>query len=172
MGNDKNNLAAYMAGVMGKIYSRPRFGNPVYMGGDVVLDPGGTGRITLKASASRDLLVQTISCSQDGTPVDRLDPWQMDVFITSILFTSELKDNQMEHVIDGEIPIGDLFGRDTGEQVLDLIKRNEDVTFEFRNADVFMSHRVNVSLRCAFWPPILYGLKTVTDENLFEPRPD
>lgn len=155
--NDKN-LGAYVASVMGKILSRPRLGNTVYLGGEAVIPPGGEEIIVIKAATSKDLLLLDISISQDGTPADRLDPWQMDLMVKSVKIFSILKEDEYEAVVDGEVPIGDLFGRDYGgERVVELLTRNQDIAVTIRNRDVFFSHRANVSLRCAFWPPIVKG---------------
>jgi hypothetical protein len=166
-------MAQLVAKANGSQYPRsPRFGNPVYLGGEVHLLPGATGSVVMKVSASRDLQILALSISQDGTPADRLDPWQSDVRITSYRFTSMTKDDEYEHIIDGEIMLGDLFGRDDGgEHVIDIIKASQDVSIEFRNTDALSGHRVNVNMKCAFWPPILYGLREVTEANLFDPRP-
>ena len=158
--------------VAGNALKMPNFGNPVYLGGEVVLDPGGTDSIVMKVSASRDLQILSMSISQDGTPADRLDPWQSDVRLRSYRFTSMLKDLEYEQIVDGEIMLGDLFGRDDDESVIDIVKASQDITMEFRNTDPNYSHRVNVSIKCGFWPPILYGLKQITQENLYDLRPE
>ena len=150
----------------------PQFGNPVYLGGEEIALAGATVDVVIKVSASRDLKVISLSISQDGTPVDRLDPWQSDLRLVHYRFTAMTKDDEYDHVIDGEIMVGDLFGRDDQETDIDVIKASQDVTFTFRNTDPFNAHRVNVSMRCGFWPPILYGLKPVTEKNLFELRPN
>lgn len=161
---ENNNLPAYIATVMGKILQRPRLGNPVYLGGEAVIPPGGEETITIKASTSKDLLVLTISASQDGTPSDRLDPWQMDLMVKSMQIMSELKTDVYEQIVDGEIPFADLFGRDTGEPVVELLSKNQDITFIIRNRDPFSSHRANISMRCAFWPPTLTGVEPPKEE--------
>lgn len=189
------NLGAYVAGVAaevirennGKLEQRMRelisqidgarlgqmfkFGNPTYLCGEVVVTAGATGDVVMKASNSRDLAILSISVSQDGTPADRLDPWQSDGRITSFRFTSITKDEEWEHITDGEVMLGDLFGRDDTEQIHDVIKASQDVTMTFRNADPFNAHRFNVNMKCAFWPPILYGMKNVDEKNLFDLRP-
>lgn len=161
MSKDKNNLAGYMMSVMSKIATTPRLGNPVYLGGTIVLDAAGEEDVVVKAKSSRDLAVDKISCSIDGTPSDRLDPWQQDVVLTSLEFSSELNSSKTEHVLDGEIPVGDMFGRDSDQAVVDVITKNEEVTFRFRNLDTINSHRIWVSMRCSFYPPILTGLKPI-----------
>lgn len=162
---EKQNMVAYMASVMARVWAQPRFGNPVYLGGHVDILAGAEGLITLKANASKDLKLETISIAQDGVTPDRIDPWQWHTNIKGIEFTSELKTDKYQHILAGPFSAALLFGRNTEEKVLDLIRRQEEVTFTFENTDATSSHTVMLALRCSFYPPILTGLKAVPKDE-------
>ncbi len=163
--SQQGNLAAYMLSTMAKIAEKLDIGNTVYLGGQVILAAGASGTVTLKAASSRDIKIQQIMCSIDATPVDQLGAMADDVYLTGFEFTSELTNDVTKHVIDGEIPVGDAFGRDTREVVVDIVTRNEELKFTFRNDDPLNGHRVNVSIKGSLYPARLEGLKHVAKDK-------
>jgi hypothetical protein len=159
------NVAAYMLSTMAKIAEKLDLGNSMYMGGELILAAGETNTLTIKAKASRDIKIHMISCSIDGTPVDRMDVMQDDIHLVGLEFTSELTDDSNQHVIDGELPVGDVFGRDTREPVVDIVTRNEEIVFQFRNTDPLHGHRVNVSINGSLYPARLSGLSKISKDK-------
>lgn len=165
MDKQSGNLAAYLLSTMAKIAEKLDMGNLVLMGGQVIIVAGGRDSIVLKTKASRDVKIHHIVCSIDATPVDQLGIMNDDIYLTGLEFTSELTNDVSQHVIDGEIPVGDVFGRDTRVPVVDIVTRNEEITFTFRNDDALHGHRVNISIVGSLYPARLAGLKNTSKDK-------